>query len=162
MIEEKANQMAKDVKKQWQKCEKEKQEYLEGWQRTKADFINYKQRENKLANEKIDQSNQFLLLQLLPILDDFQRLEEASKKKNAEMKNLKVAISQIKSQINQFLSDHKVIKIETKNQEFDPHFHEAVEVTKSSQPKNTILEEIRPGYLINEKLLRPTRVKLAE
>jgi len=158
----KTDQIMEKVQKQLKECEKAKQEYLEGWKRTKADFINYKHREGKIIDEHVAQSIKSLLLKLLFMADDFQRLEKAFEDKNASIENLQGASSQIKNQINQFLAENKIIKIETKNQEFDPRFHEAVECVKSSQPKNTIIKEIMTGYLIDGKLLRPAKVKLAK
>ena len=154
-------QSLKKIKKQLKECEQTKQEYLEGWQRMKADFINYQRRVEQITTEKTEQSNQSLLLGFLKIIDDFERLEKASRGKNISLANLKIAIQQIQKKINQFLADKKVTQIKTVGEEFNPHWHEAVQQVRSSQKHNTIVEEVEAGYLINGKLLRPAKVKVA-
>ena len=154
-------QALKKIKKQLKECEQTKQEYLEGWQRVKADFINYQRRMENAANEKIERSNQSLLLKFLKIIDDFERLEEASHRKDINLETLKTAVQQIQKKIEKFFIQENITQIETLGKEFDPRWHEAIQQVTSPQKHNTIVEEVETGYLINGKLLRPAKVKVA-
>jgi molecular chaperone GrpE len=146
--------------KQLEECQKEKEQYLEGWQRAKADFVNYKKREKEENERQREEAREMLILKILPLLEDLERLEKASQEK-VEWENLQVAINQISQKIKQFLNNEKISRIKSEGEEFDPRFHEAVKQEKSDQPKGIIIEEISPGYLYQDKLLRPAKVKVS-
>ncbi len=162
MKEKKEIKDLKELEKRLKECEGEKEEYLEGWKRTKADFINYQRRLEQINAEKIEQSNQSLLLEFLKIVDDFERLAQSSQEKNPSFTSLKTAVQQIQKKIEQFLNQTKITKIKTVGEEFNPRWHEAVQQVSSSQGHNMIIEEVEAGYLINGKLLRPAKVKVSK
>jgi len=153
--------MTDDLKKKLQECEKKKEEYLAGWQRAKADFLNYKKEERERTEETLKYAGEILSLNLLPILDNFDFASKNLPKNLMEDENVK-GILQIRKQILDFLKTQGVEEIEAKPEgKFDPSFHEAVE-TAEGKETGIILEEIKKGYIINGKVLRPAKVKVSK
>lgn len=170
-------------------CQKLKDEYLTGWQRERADFLNYKKEELERIGELIKFANGGLILKILPILDNFEiatRLrsgsgvavsqEAASAPAGAsasQRKDDKVieGFLRIKNQLKDFLKSQGVEEIKAVGEKFDPNFHEVVEETEikkleagplTAKEPGIIVEEIQKGYKINGRLLRPAKVKIAK
>jgi molecular chaperone GrpE len=131
-----------------------------GWQRTQADFVNYKKQASDEKVRLIKTANENLIAELLPILDNFQL---AAKHVPAELENNNWAqgVKQIEKQLENVLSGEGLDKIESMGKEFDPLYHEAIEEVKSKEPKGTIVEEVLAGYIFNGEVLRPARVKVS-
>jgi molecular chaperone GrpE len=125
-------------------------DYLEGWKRAKADFINYKKNEEKHAANFLKLARISLLKNFLPILDS---LEEARKQKNPE-------IEAIGSQIIQVLKDEGLEEIQALGKMFDPNFHESIGVVESNGEENMVAEELRKGYMVEGEVIRPSLVKI--
>lgn len=145
-----------------EECQKLKDEYLAGWKRTQADFLNYKKEERERFCQLKDWVKEELILNLLPILDNIELAEE---KIPEELKDNQWALGllQIKNQILDFFKNQGIKKIKSIGEKFDPNFHEVMEEIedKNSQP-GTVIEEIQKGYLFNKKVIRPARVKIAK
>ena len=140
------------LKRELSNTKKLANEYLDSLQRLQAEFDNYRKRiisENaereKLANEKI-------IMNLLEILDTF---DKALKNKNVDLNGIKL----IFKQFNLILKNYGLAPITTKDCEFDSKFHEAILTQTSNEKKEgIILEELEKGYLLNDKLLRASKV----
>ena len=157
-----------DLKKKLEECQKLKEEYLAGWQRERADFLNYKKEEMERIGEFFKYANLNLILKFLPILDNF---EIAEKKLPENLKadvNIK-GILQIKNQILDFLKNQGVEEIKAVGEAFDPNLHEVMEEIEPAFAKATagkeiksgvIIEEVQKGYKINGRLLRPAKIKV--
>lgn len=131
--------------------EKQAQEYLAGWKRANADFINYKQDEGKRALQMQQLARASILKRMLPLLDS---LEEAQKHGD---KNLKAITQQLK----QVMREEGLKEIEALGEEFNPQFHESVGMVESDKPEHTIIEELRKGYVVDGITLRPSMVKIS-
>jgi len=158
MPEKKKNELFA-IKEELKKCQQEKDNYLDGWKRTKADLLNHGKREFQRIRETVDQGKQDLFLELLSVEDDLERLENGIKEKT-ELKKLEEGIKQIQGKLTSILEKEGVCKIETKDRLFDPQFHEAVTKGKSKNKKPDQIEEIRAGYLFRDRVLRPAQVKV--
>jgi len=164
-----------DLKKKLEECQKQKDEYLAGWQRERADFLNYKKEEIERIEEILKYADVGLILKILPILDNF----EITEKKLPE--NLKADVNvrgilQIKNQILDFLKSQGVEEIKSVGERFDPNFQEIVEIVEikdynsptTQQGKKqyiesgVVIEEIQKGYKINGRLLRPAKVRVTK
>jgi len=143
----------KKLKEKLKKCQKEKEEYLDGWQRAKADFINARKEEEQKRQDFIKFSNQMMLEEILPILDS---LDLAAK--NSDDKGFAL----IKNQFSAILNKYGLEELKTFQEEFNPEFHEAVEEVKSEEKSGMIIEEVRKGYKLHNKILRPARVKISK
>ncbi|MEW5805226.1 MAG: nucleotide exchange factor GrpE [Patescibacteria group bacterium] len=140
-------------------CEKLRNEYLAGWQRAKADFLNYKRQEEERLSGLIKLANEGLISELLFVLDSFALLKNNLKDQDKE--NSK-PLFLIYSQLEGILKRHGLEKIGArKGDKFDPEKHEAVEAEENGE-SGIILEIIADGYILNGKLIRATRVKVAK
>lgn len=170
-MEEKKEEIKKelnieDLKKQLEECQKLKDEYLAGWQRERADFLNYKRDEWKRLEGILKFAGEGLILKILPILDNFEIAEREVQGMKYEETKCKEAINgilQIKNQILDFLKGQGVEEIKSMEERFNPNFHEVVEeVEVKDKQHEIIVEEIQKGYKINGRLLRPAKVRVAK
>jgi len=106
-------------------------------------------------------ANEQLILNILDILDNIYIAEEKLPKDLEENEWVKGMLS-IKNQILEFLKNQGVEQIDCLKKEFDPNFHEAVEMTESNSKSGTIIKEIKKGYTLNGKVIRPAKVKIAK
>ena len=128
---------------------------LAGWQRAQADFINYKKRTEQEKEDLSKFANSVLILNLLPVLDDFERAFSsipASMKKLSWLDGIKL----IERKLWAVLEAQGVSPIEALGQPFDPQFHEAVRQDKGKD--GIVVEEIQKGYMIDDRVIRPTMV----
>jgi molecular chaperone GrpE len=139
------------------KCQKEKEEYLAGWQRERADFLNYKKEEMERITEILKYASEEMILKILPILDNFQEAEK-SIPPNEKNKFLE-GMLQIKEQMKGLLEKEGIEEIKALGENFDPNVHEAVESVEGKD-SGKIIEEVKKGYKLNGKVLRPAKVKI--
>lgn len=144
--------------------EKEKklsEKYLNHWKRERADFLNYKKEERERLNKAIQYNNEELILELLLILDNIY-IAENSLPKDLKNNSWVQGVLNIKMQILDFVKKQGVKEIESLGKQFNPDFHEAVGEVKSDIKPGVIVEEIKKGYLLNSKVIRPAVVKVAK
>lgn len=155
MNEEKTNEETLE------ECEKKKEEYFSGWQREKADFINYKKKELERFEEILFSAREGLFLEIIPILDNFS-LAEKSIPEGEKDNNIK-GLLLIKKQLEDALKAMGLEEISSMNQKFDPKLHEAIgEIEKEGTEPGIIVEEIEKGYELNGKVIRPAKVKVSK
>ncbi len=148
-----------EIKEKLASAEKQRDEYLDGWKRAKADFINYKKEETERFSMFAKFGNEALILELLVVLDSF-NLGLAILKDDALAEK---GISLIKNQLEDLLKKHGLEKIAVSaGEKFDPGHHEAVSEIESEHLPGTIAEETEKGYTLNGKVIRPARVKVAK
>jgi len=140
-----------EIKKQLEECEKKKQEYFSGWQREKADFINYKNKESERMANLIEIIKEDIFSKILPIIDNFTLAEKAIKKKDKDVEGLLL----IKKQLEDVLKNEGVEEIPC--DKFNPCIHEAIEEIDGNEEK---LEEIQKGYKYNNRIMRPAKVRV--
>jgi molecular chaperone GrpE len=143
-----------DLKKELEECKKIRDEYLNGWKRERADFLNYKKEEKSRIEYFCDRMLEVVILKILHIIDNF---EIALKSEYNE------GFARIKKQLDDFLKSEGVEEIESLGKKFSPDIHEAVEeVKKENIEPGIIIEEVQKGYKLKGKLLRPAKVKVAK
>ena len=136
--------------------EKEKAErYLANWQRTEADFRNYKAREEKEKKDLINWANSTLVCDILPVLDAFDRAFEGVAPTDEELSWI-TGFRQIQKMLLDVLSKHGLDEMKCVGETFDPSFHEAV--VQQEGAEGVILDEVRKGYKLKDKLLRAPQV----
>ncbi len=142
--------------------EKEKEEYLEGWKRARADFVNYKKAKDTEGLKLRKDEKKRLMKDILAILDTFYLAEEKIEDERKDDDYL-VGLLSIRKQFEKFLEDEGVKRLKTVGKEFDPNLHEAVAMVESEESESdVIVEEVRKGYLIEGELLRPAKVKVSK
>jgi len=153
-----------DLKKQLEELKKQKEEYLAGWQRERADFLNYKKEEMERIKGFLAYFGEEFVSKILPIMDNFEVVEKKLPEDLKKDDNIK-GILQIKNQILDFLKSQGVEEIKSVGEKFDPNLHEVVEEVESvssADKSGIIIEEIQKGYKINGRLLRPAKVKITK
>ncbi|MBI5957791.1 MAG: nucleotide exchange factor GrpE [Chloroflexi bacterium] len=144
-----------------QQAESRAAEYLDGLQRERATFQNYKRRVEREKAEQAQVIAGSVLFKLLPVLDDFNRAMSAVPAENKTQWFEGIALIQRK--FEKFLEDQGVSEINALGQAFDPNFHEAISVdTDSEAASGTITQVLQRGYLQGERVLRPAMVRVAE
>lgn len=127
--------------------------------RLQADFMNYKNRVEKDKENIFSYATEDLMNQLLPILDNFERALDSVEKEDGFYEGVKM----IYEQIIKVLTDNGLKEIECIGKCFDPNLHHAVfmEESKNSE-EGIILEVLQKGYMLNDKVIRPSMVKVAK
>lgn len=138
-----------------EEAEEKKKEYLNGWKRARADLANYKKEESKRLQRFLEFSRAEWILELLPVLDSFYRAKDLSGKE-------KEGLERIRKQFEDFLEKEGVKRIEVLGKEFDPSLAEAVEEVESDKEPGTVVEVLRNGYRMGERLLRPAKVVVSK
>jgi molecular chaperone GrpE len=151
-----------NLEKQLAECQRLKDQYLAGWQRARAELLNYKKEEMERIGNLIKYASEGLILKILPILDNFEIAEKKLPKELKNDKNIK-GILQIKTQLQEFLRNQGVEEIKCVGEKFDPQFHEVVEEieVKDKEP-GIVVEEVQKGYKFHERVLRPAKVKISK
>jgi molecular chaperone GrpE len=139
-------------------CEQEKQEYLDGWQRARADFLNYKRRTEEDASRREEQNIGKYIENLIPLLDSFALATAGNSWENAD-KNFKQGFLMIQSQLDALLKDLRVEIIAPTDEPFDPVLHEAISETEvTKEREGSVVTLIQPGYRRGTTIIRAARV----
>ncbi len=144
--------------------ERKAEEFLNGWKRAKADYANFKRETEEREVSLAQFANLMLILELLPVVDSFDRAASHVPPEARESDWVK-GVLQIKQQLTNMLESVGVkrIDLEVGKTTFDPEHHEAVghEEHPGSAP-NTVVEEVAPGYTLHGRVIRPAKVKVAK
>jgi len=139
----------------------ERDSFLDQLLRTRAEFENYQKRVRKENESSTQYAIQNLVLDFLPELDNFDRalkLADSSKNFDKFVEGIKL----IEGQLFKVLAKYGVKPIETVGKAFDPNLHEAVmEEENNELPHHTIIDELQGGFLLKERVIRPSKVKVS-
>lgn len=127
-----------------------------------AEFDNYRRRTDQEKGEFARYASRNVLEALIPILDSFNHSQSSFDNLASTKEDLQKGFALIHKQFEDALLKFGVKKIEAKGQLFDPNFHEAVMQKDSDQPSQTVLEELQVGFMIHDKVLRPSMVVVAK
>jgi molecular chaperone GrpE len=146
---------SKSPEEQVTQAKEDAQKYLASWQRSEADFQNYKRRVEQERDENRRFASTALIMNILPILDD---LERALSNLDARLGGLTwfEGIALIHRKILILLENAGVSIIQAEGQQFDPHEHEAVMHAEGEEGK--VLAEVQRGYKLHDRVLRPAMV----
>lgn len=133
----------------------------ERFMRSAADFENAKKRLLKERDEFAKFSQERLLRDLLPILDNFERaFSHIPENSDKNFKAVLSGMEMVYKQLAETLKNHGLKKLKTVGEKFDPHLHEAVAFSHDFGPEDRIVEEVESGYLLLDRLLRAAKVKV--
>lgn len=158
-------EIIKSLKEKLKTSQKERQEYLAGWQRTKADYANARKDEERFRAEFVKFSKEDVIRDILPSLDSF---HSAFGNKAAWEKvdlNWRMGVQYIYSQLVTALEKNGIALIEPKvGEPFDTIMHESVATVPTSiQTENhTIADVVQKGYSLHGKIVQPAKVRVAE
>ena len=126
--------------------------------RSQADFDNFKKRASREKEEAIKYANSSLLERLIAIVDNFE-LGLAAAKSEGEQSPVYSGMSMVLKQLTDFLADNGLQPIDAEGQKFDPNLHEAIaHEPNDSVPEGVVLRQMRRGYRLKDRLLRPSSV----
>lgn len=154
--------VVKKLREDLKKVRAEKEEYLTGWQRAKADYVNLQREADLKFTRGKEIGTEELADSLLPALDAFDMAMSNKVAWEAVDKNWRQGIEYIQSKFIQALADNKVSIVGKLGDKFDPMLHESVEsiVTSDESKDHTIESIIQSGYKMGERIIRPARVKI--
>jgi len=138
----------------------ERDDYHDRYLRAHAEFENARKRLDKEREAFLKYANEGLVIEFLPIVDSLE-IAEKHIKQAKDFDAVRQGVDMIHGQIQKFLKELGVEKIKTVGEKFDPNMHEVIEVLDTDEGKeDEITEELKPGYKLNGKLLRPASVKI--
>jgi len=141
--------------------DKEK-EIMDKMLRLQADVDNIKKRLERDKEAFIKFSNEQIIRELIPFVDDFKRAFEAADN-TKDFNVLHKGVEMILKHLLELLKSKGVREIEAEGKPFDPAYHEAMlQVETDEYPEDTIIEELEKGYLLNSKVLRTAKVKVSK
>ena len=145
----------------WEAKAKESYEQL---LRTSADFDNYRKRAARERQDAVKFANESLLQKLIPALDNFDMaIAAAAGAKEGAAQSLQTGVNMILSQLRNTLTEAGLEEIESAGKPFDPNFHEAVSQQETNEvPEGHVVQQLRKGYRLRERLLRPATVIVAK
>lgn len=123
------------------------EEYLNNWKRERADFLNYKKEETRRLEEFVKYANEDLVLEIIELVDDLEIVAR-------EIPG--VGLESLVKKFSELFKKYGVERIEVEGKKFDPELHEAIETEKEGEK----LKEVRAGYTLHGKVIRPARVKI--
>lgn len=143
------------------KCRTEREEYLAGWQRAKADFINYRKEEAKRFEDLARFMTSSVLADLLPVLDSFDLAFSGGAAQNSGSDERGMLL--IRAQFEDILKKRGLEEIAAvPGEPFDPEKHESVGELESEHSAGSVAEVVQRGYTFQGRVLRPVRVRITK
>ena len=162
-VEEAAAHVLKKLKDKLKECQKERSEYLDGWQRAQAEMMNTKKRLSDERDRDKDRTKVMFVEQLLPLADSFESAMGDSSWGKADL-SWRTGVEQIHGQLQSIFSNLGVVKTGVVGEPFDPSLHDAVssEPVDDSAKHNTVTRVLQSGYGMNTMIIRPAKVVVGE
>lgn len=146
------------LQEEYERLKAERDSLVDRLARLQAEFENARKRETRERNDFRDYAVAGAIEQFLPVLDNFQ----LALKSTGSAEQLRTGVELIVKQMEEALKSLNVQTVETVGSTFDPRVHEALEmVEKEDVPDHQVIDEVRRGYRIKERLLRPALVRVA-
>ena len=163
-LEDSDNNTVKKLRDKLKKCVEEKQEYLDGWQRSKADFVNARKKEEELRAGLVSFAKEGLILDLLTSVDNFDMAFANKEVWESVDKNWRIGIEHIHSQLLKTLEEHGLEQFDPTGEQFDHNRHDSVEtvVVDKKEEDHKVVEVIQKGYILGGKIIRPAKVKVGQ
>jgi len=141
--------------------QRERDDYYDRWLRKTAEFDNYRKRVERERREQADQAIVDVLLDLLSVVDDFDRALTVDAGGSAS--GYRKGVELINAKLHDVLRRHGVRPFDSVGADFDPNLHQAViHEVSADHREGEVIEELQKGYMIRERLLRPAMVKVAK
>lgn len=140
----------------------ERDAFYDKYVRAHAEFENVRKRLEKDKNDFVKYANEGMIIEFLPIIDNLE-IAEKHIKEAKDFDAVTKGVDMIQSQIQGFLKDIGLERVKTAGEKFDPNMHEAVETEESKDKEDGLISsELKPGYKLNGRLLRPAMVKIVK
>ncbi len=162
--EEDLKKTLKKLRADLKACQKEKEEYLLGWQKERADFANYKKEEDLRRANFSESVRERILARFLGAMDSFHMAFANQEAWNKVDENWRKGVEYIYSQLNSVFQEYGVEEVGKEGEPFDPNVHQSVELDKTGDKglEHKISKVIQKGYRLGARILRPARVNVFE
>lgn len=152
----------KELRGKLEECQKERQEYLTGWQRAKADLINARREFEEEKQTLRTRAHASVIEDILSVLDSFEMAFVNKSAWEAVDKQWRTGIEHIYTQLKTVLEDYGVREIAAEGEVFDPTLHESVEVvpTNDENKDDTVASIAQTGYVMGDRVIRPAKVRV--
>lgn len=153
----------KELRKELHATQKERDENLAGWQRAKADLVNFRKNVNEDAVRDKRRAKASVLASVIPVVDSFTSAMEDESWKEVDA-NWRKGVEGIAHQLTQALASEGVTQFGAIGEPFNPSIHECMSIvpTKSKKEDHTIAQVLQKGYMIEQELVRPAKVVVAQ
>lgn len=161
--EQNTKEKIKKLRTELSEIKKDRDEYLTGWQKAKADYINLKNEHDKVGKLLRLRTQVAVVADLLPVLDSFQMAMGGEAWESVES-NWRMGVEYIYQQLWKTLEDYGVTEIAEIDVSFDPQLHEPMEIEQVTQESQNdqVLAIIQKGYRIGDTIIRPAKVKVGK
>lgn len=151
--------LAKDLEDAKAELEKQKKEYLF----LLAEFDNFRKRTLKEKSDLVKNASEKAMLDILPVVDDFERALQAMHD-SSDLESVKEGVDLIYNKFVKYLENNGVKAIDSNNADFNTEFHEAVTTFPASDEsqKGKVIDTVQKGYMINDKVLRHSKVVVGQ
>ncbi len=155
--EEKIEITKEEVMELNKKINEQEQKFL----RAQADLVNYRKRKDEEVERLLKFANEDLILDILPILDNFERAMNVNASENGDLAKFKDGIVMVYNSLKGVLEKYGVKEIEALDKPFDPMYHQAVTTkTDDEKEKDVVLQVYQKGYTLKDKVIRPAMVEV--
>lgn len=162
IIEELEGKKIKKIQEKLRLCQKERQEFLDGWQRAQADSINIKKRAEDEKKNIVSYATEEILQELFPVLDAFDMVFKDSDALEKVDPNWVKGVEYILVQFNSVFNNRNIESFSPLNEKFNQDEHNSIELIETDDKKkdHVVLEVVQKGYKIGDKVVRPATVKV--
>lgn len=138
-------------------------EYWDKLLRLQADYDNLRKRVEKEKADFVKFANEEIIAELLNVLDDLERAVDLAETKHQDLPAFLKGVEMILAHLYELLKENGIKPIEALGKTFDPNFHEALmQVEDKDMPDHTVMEELQKGYLLNDRVIRTSKVKVSK
>ncbi len=145
-------------------CKKEKEEYLTGWQKERAEFANYRKGEDDRKAMFSESMRERILTRFLTVMDSFNMAFANKESWDKVDENWRKGVEYIYSQMNTVFEEYGVKPVGVVGETFDPNMHQSMEMTQTDKKEDDhkVSSVIQKGYKLGERVMRPARVNVYE
>ena len=138
-------------------------QYYDQLVRTVADMENFKKRAARERQDAVKYANEALLERIIPVLDNFDAALAAANAPNTSVESLQSGVNMIQQQLKSAMNEAGLEEIDATGKTFDPNLHEAISQQETADvPEGQVVQQVRKGYKLRERLLRPASVIVAK
>ena len=161
--EERLPTYVEQLKKDAEEKDKRLREYISAFKEKNSENDEFRGRLQKENETRLDQFKANFFARMLPILDNLKRATQSTSQAN-DLESLQKGIDLVINQFSRELKDNGVGSVPTVGEKFDPKSHEALMTEETDDPAKDgiVVEELEPGYLFKEKLIKAAKVKIAK
>ncbi|MDP1560599.1 MAG: nucleotide exchange factor GrpE [Pirellulaceae bacterium] len=137
----------------------ELQSLNERWLRSEAEMDNLRRRTRREIEDNAKFANQRLMVDLMDVVDNLHRALGVAN--HSTLESLVAGVQMVSHQFDEAMKRHGCQRISTVGEMFDPNFHEAVQMVPCDSPAGSVVQEVRTGYRLHDRLIRPAQVIVA-